>query len=196
VKWAADITLSAAGLMATTPLLVTVAIAVRLDSTGPVLFRQERIGRHGQKFKIWKFRTMVQDAEKLGAKITAGGDSRVTRVGRLLRATKIDELPQLVNVLVGQMSLVGPRPEVAKYVELFKEDYAEILTVRPGITDEASITYRNEEAILAEATDPEAMYVEQIMPQKIALYRRYVNEVSLRTDLSILWRTIAVVLFS
>lgn len=133
---------------------------------------------------------MVSDAESVGPPITSGGDPRVTRVGGFLRASKLDELPQLFNVLAGEMSLVGPRPEVARYVELFPSEYREILSVRPGITDEASIAFRSEEAILARALDPEREYVEIVLPRKIAAYRRYVREMSLVTDLSILLRTV------
>lgn len=191
-----DVTLSSAGLAATAPLFAAVAALIKLESDGPVFFRQERVGQHGKPFKIWKFRTMVQEAPKIGASVTAGGDPRITRVGGILRATKIDELPQLINVVLGEMSLVGPRPEVPRYVGMFADDYDVIHSVRPGITDEASITYRNEEAVLAEADDAEAMYVEDVLPKKIAMYRKYVAEVSARKDLSILLRTIWKVLLS
>lgn len=172
------------------PALATIGAAVKLDSRGPMFFGHERVGRDGKRFRTWKFRTMVQDADKMGAEVTAGGDPRVTRVGRILRATKLDELPQLYNVLVGDMSLVGPRPEVPHYVELFRDDYEEILKVRPGITDEASIEFRDEEKILAEADDPEKEYVERIAPRKISLYKKYVREMSLHNDLSILVKTL------
>jgi lipopolysaccharide/colanic/teichoic acid biosynthesis glycosyltransferase len=187
-----DAAASAAGLLVLSPILVAVAVAVRLDSPGPVLFRHERVGRHGRKFHVLKFRSMTH--RSTGAQITAAGDARVTRVGRILRRTKLDELPQLLNVLVGDMSLVGPRPEVQRYVDLFPAEYAEILRVRPGITDLAAIEYRDEERLLAASTDPESEYRSTVLPAKIALYRRYLAERSLATDLRILARTVAAVL--
>ena len=130
------------------------AVIIKMTSAGPVFFRQERVGRRFRPFRICKFRTMVQDAPRQGGQITCGDDRRITRIGRILRGTKIDELPQLINVLKGEMSLVGPRPEVPRYVEMFRADYAEILEVRPGITDLASIKYRDETAILGQADGP------------------------------------------
>lgn len=189
-KRALDITASAVGLAATWPLLAAIAVAVKVDSKGPVLFGHERVGRGGRRFRTWKFRSMVSDAEQAGPPITTGGDRRVTRVGRVLRATKLDELPQLVNVLVGEMSLVGPRPEVQRYVDLFADDYRRVLAVRPGITDEASIEFRNEEEILARATDPEREYREVVLPRKLELNKEYVRDPSLERDLSILLRTL------
>lgn len=174
------------------PLLAAVGIAVIADSPGPVLFRHERVGLRGQKFRLLKFRSMAHGSR--GSQVTAAGDARVTRVGRLLRRTKLDELPQLWNVLVGDMSLVGPRPEVERYVTLFAHDYEEILQVRPGITDFAAIEYRDEERILAAAADPEREYRQVVLPAKIALYRRYLAERSLRTDLNIIARTLIAVL--
>lgn len=190
VKRLFDALASAAGLVVVSPILAAAVLAVKLDSSGPAFFGHERIGRAGKKFKVWKLRTMVQRAEELGPQVTAGGDSRITRVGRVLRKTKIDELPQLINVLKGDMSLVGPRPEVERYVNHFADDYREILKIRPGITDEASIEYRDEEAVLSAASDPEREYIEVVAPRKIALYKRYVKEMSLSKDLFILFRTI------
>jgi lipopolysaccharide/colanic/teichoic acid biosynthesis glycosyltransferase len=186
-----DVVASAAGLIALSPILVCVAAAVRLSSPGPVLFRHERIGLGGRKFKLLKFRTMSHGS--VGAQITVGGDRRVTRVGRLLRRTKIDELPQLWNVLVGDMSLVGPRPEVERYVNEFAQEYHEILKVKPGITDFAAIEYRDEESVLATAMDPEAEYRRVVLPAKIGLYRKYIAEQSLWTDFTILARTAAAI---
>jgi lipopolysaccharide/colanic/teichoic acid biosynthesis glycosyltransferase len=184
-----DVVGSAAALVLFAPLLLGAALAVKLGSSGPVLFRQERVGRNFRRFRILKFRTMVQDAERLGRQITAGDDPRITRVGRLLRRTKLDELPQLFNVLAGQMSLVGPRPEVPRYVEMFRDEFAAILTVRPGITDAASIKFRDEAEVLGRSPDPEREYVERILPEKLALAREYLEQWSLRYDLRLLWKT-------
>ncbi len=185
-----DIFASLCGVILSAPLLLGAALAVRLTSRGPVFFRQQRIGRNFVPFSIVKFRTMVVDAPRLGGPLTQGSrDPRITPVGRILRRTKIDELPQLWNVLCGEMSLVGPRPEVAKYVEMFRQDYAEILQIRPGITDPASIKYRNEAAELEKGIDPEAEYVGRILPDKIALAKQYLRDSSFWYDLSLLWHT-------
>ncbi|MEN6406731.1 MAG: sugar transferase [Thermoguttaceae bacterium] len=185
-----DMGASAVGLLLISPFLLAAAAAVRLSSPGPVFFRQERMGRGGKPFFILKFRTMVQNAPKLGGQITVGKDPRITRVGRLLRKTKTDELPQLINVLKGDMSLVGPRPEVRKYVEMFADDYQEILRVRPGVTDLASIKYRDESNVLAAAADPEKEYVERVLPEKIQLAKEYVQRRSFWLDLFIIFGTI------
>jgi lipopolysaccharide/colanic/teichoic acid biosynthesis glycosyltransferase len=188
-----DIGVSLVGLVLASPLLLLAAVAVKLSSRGPIFFRQQRMGRNFQPFHILKFRTMVVDAPKLGRQITAGADPRITGVGRFLRKSKIDELPQLINVLIGDMSLVGPRPEVPKYVEMFRDDYQEILRVRPGITDPASIKYRDESAILGQAGDPERVYEEQILPDKIAIARDYVARQSFLGDIAIICRTLAAI---
>lgn len=193
-KRALDVACAGAGLVVLAPLLGALALAVRASSEGPVLFRQPRIGRHGRPFAILKFRSMRPGAA--GPAVTARGDPRVTRVGRWLRATKLDELPQLWNVLVGDMSLVGPRPEVARFVERFPADYARILRVRPGLTDFAALESLDEEAVLAASPDPEAAYVERVLPAKIAQYHRYLERMSLRTDVAILARTAAALLRS
>ncbi|HEX4143252.1 MAG TPA: sugar transferase [Pirellulales bacterium] len=185
-----DLLASLVGLAILAPFGLLVALAVKLDSRGAVFFRQVRVGRDFRPFKIYKFRTMVADAPARGGQLTAGADPRITRVGRILRKTKIDELPQLINVLIGDMSLVGPRPEVPKYVELFASDYRDILSVRPGITDPASVKYRDEAKVLAAAADPEVAYVEQILPEKIALSRQYIARSSLIYDVAILWQTL------
>jgi lipopolysaccharide/colanic/teichoic acid biosynthesis glycosyltransferase len=190
VKRALDVTAASVGLVVLSPLLAVAAIAVRLDSPGPILFRQWRMGRHFRPFEIYKFRTMVADAPRLGWPLTAGEDPRITRLGHLLRKAKIDELPQLVNVLRGEMSLVGPRPEVPRYVELFREDFAEILELRPGITDLASIAYRDEASLLGQSDDPEAEYVHRILPHKIALAKEYCRRSSFGFDLVLLIRTL------
>jgi len=191
VKRTLDVLLAALGLLLLSPLLAIAAVGVRLSSPGPVLFRQERIGRRFKPFFILKFRSMVADAPARGAAITCGDDPRITRIGRLLRKTKIDELPQLVNVLRGEMSLVGPRPEVRKYVEMFRADYEEILRVRPGITDLASLKYRDESAVLGRAEDPEAEYVRRVLPEKIALAKQYVARSSLWFDVRLILGTLA-----
>jgi len=185
-----DVAAAATGLLVVAPLFAVVAIAIKLDSAGPVFFRQQRVGRNFRPFRIYKFRTMVADAPKLGGQVTAGRDPRITRVGHLLRKTKVDELPQLLNVLLGDMSLVGPRPEVPKYVELFREDYRDVLLVRPGITDLASVKYRDEADILAAAADPEREYVERVLPDKIKLARQYIADVSLAGDVGLILRTL------
>lgn len=190
MKRALDLLLAALGLVVLAPVLLLAAACVRLSSPGPVFFRQERIGRNFQPFFILKFRSMVADAPARGAPITYGDDPRVTPIGRLLRKTKIDELPQLVNVLKGEMSLVGPRPEVRKYVEMFRADYEEILRVRPGITDLASLKYRDESAVLGRAEDPEAEYVRRVLPEKIALGKEYVARSSLWFDVRLILGTL------
>jgi lipopolysaccharide/colanic/teichoic acid biosynthesis glycosyltransferase len=190
VKRALDASIACVGLVLFSPLLVLVALAIKLQSCGGVLFRQERIGRAFKPFLIYKFRTMTKDAPSRGASITAAGDARITGVGRLLRKTKLDELPQLWNVLKGDMSLVGPRPEVKKYVDLFRDDYAELLTVRPGITDLASLVYRDESALLAGFDSPEDAYVTRILPEKIRLAKWQVQQSSLLFDLMLIVRTV------
>ena len=185
-----DILASAVGLFLLAPLFVLVAVAIVLTSRGPVFFRQERIGRNFVPFRIFKFRSMVADAPTQGGQITAGADRRITRVGRVLRATKLDEVPQLINVLVGDMSLVGPRPEVPKYVAMFPDDFRQILVVRPGITDPASVKFRDESAILGRAADPEAEYVGRVLPEKLELGKEYVARQSFWYDLSLIFRTL------
>jgi lipopolysaccharide/colanic/teichoic acid biosynthesis glycosyltransferase len=185
-----DILAAGGGLILLGPLLLLLALAVKATSAGPVFFRQERVGRGGRIFRILKFRTMVADAERRGLHITAGGDPRITPVGRLLRHYKMDELPQLWNVLAGDMSLVGPRPEVAKYVALYSPEQRRVLDVRPGITDPASLAYRHEEALLAQAADPERFYVEEVMPAKLRINMDYINHRSFVRDLTVLFRTV------
>lgn len=166
------------------------ALAIKLDSPGPVLFVQQRVGRNFRPFGIYKLRTMVADAPMRGGQITFGADPRITRVGRWLRKTKLDELPQLANVLLGHMSLVGPRPEVPRYVEMFREDYTCVLSVRPGLTDAASVKYRDEAGQLASSPDPEREYSERILPDKIALARQYIAGATFAGDLGILVKTL------
>ncbi len=193
-KRAMDIVLSACALAFLWPLLLLIALAIWIDDPGPVFYRQVRVGRNGKTFRIFKFRSMVMDADKKGLAITVGRDSRITRVGAVLRKTKLDELAQLLNVLFGQMSFVGPRPEVPKYVELYTPYQRQVLLVRPGITDYASIAYRNENDLLAGAPNPEAMYIEQIMPDKIELNMKYLREISPLADIRLILKTIVAVI--
>jgi lipopolysaccharide/colanic/teichoic acid biosynthesis glycosyltransferase len=185
-----DFVLALIGLLILFPVFLLAAGLIKLDSCGPVFFRQKRMGKRFRSFNILKFRTMVQDAPSKGAIITVGSDPRVTRVGQFLRKFKIDELPQLINVLKGDMSLVGPRPELPEYVQLFREDYEQILRIRPGITDLASLKYRNESALLAAYPDPQAAYRDIILPDKIKLAREYLRVASLTTDLKVILKTL------
>jgi lipopolysaccharide/colanic/teichoic acid biosynthesis glycosyltransferase len=189
-----DLLVSFCGLALLSPVLLYVALAIRREDGGPVFYRGERTGRGGRSFRIFKFRTMVVDAEKLGAASTADDDPRITRAGRRLRKYKLDELPQLINVLTGDMSLVGPRPEVKRYTDLYAGEEKAILSVRPGITDWASIWNSDEGALLAGQADPDRYYEEHIRPEKIRLQLRYVRERSFRTDVRILLETLRVIL--
>lgn len=192
LKRAFDVLFAAAVLLLLSPLLLGVAAWIRLDSRGPVLFRQLRVGRDGREFRILKFRTMRVDAPARGPQITVGRDPRITRAGHFLRKYKIDEFPQFINVLVGDMSVVGPRPEVPRYVAMYPPaTRALVLSVRPGITDLASIEYRDENELLGRSADPERTYVEQVMPAKLAYCERYVQERSFAGDIGIIGRTIA-----
>ncbi|GIV04866.1 MAG: sugar transferase [Fimbriimonadales bacterium] len=192
LKRGLDCVVAGGGLILLLPLWMLIALLVKLDSPGSVFFAHERVGRYGRKFKVLKFRTMVQDAPKRGGAITAGHDPRITRVGRILRKTKLDELPQLWNVLKGEMSLVGPRPEVEKYVNLWNPDLREmVLSVRPGITGLTQIRYRHEEALLAQQPDPERYYCEVLLPLKLASDVEYVQRRSLAFDLYLLGRTVS-----
>jgi len=185
-----DIVVAAAALVVLFPLLVLSALLIKLDSPGPIFFKQERIGRNFRPFWIYKFRTMAQDAPARGGLVTIGEDARVTRVGRLLRKSKIDEIPQLTNILRGDMALVGPRPEVRYYVELFRRDYEEILKVRPGLTDLASLKYRDEAALLGKAANPEDEYMRHVLPDKIRLAKDYLRRSSFLFDLSLILKTL------
>lgn len=187
-----DLCCAAAGLVLLVPVLAAVALWVVWDSPGPALFRQQRVGRAGRLFHIVKFRTMHPRAETAGPPLTVGADGRITRAGHWLRRTKIDELPQLFNVLLGQMSLVGPRPEVPRYVALYPDDLRTlVLSVRPGITDRASIEFRDESTLLGQSSDPERTYVEQILPIKLRYGADYARSHTLRGDLAIILRTLA-----
>jgi len=189
-----DLLLAGTGLAVLSPLLLVLALWIKLDSPGPVFFRQERVGRGGALFRIHKLRTMTHTPSAHGPQITVGADRRVTRAGRLLRHYKLDELVQLIDVLKGDMSLVGPRPEVPRYVAMYPPAVRDkVLSVRPGITDLASIEYRDEAGVLAAAADPEAEYVNVVMPAKLRLAMQYVDQASLATDLRLIARTLRTV---
>lgn len=184
-----DMVAAVAGLVLLGPLFLAIAAAIKLDSPGPVFYRARRVGRHGQEFRLYKFRSMVADADRRGPGITAAGDRRITRVGRFLRRTKLDELPQLINVLKGEMSLVGPRPEDPRYVALYTPEQRRVLEARPGITSAASLAFRHEEQLLS-GPDWEQVYRTQVMPAKLALDLDYLDRRTLASDLALIWRTI------
>ena len=189
-----DILVSGIGLLCLSPLLLIVAIWIKLDSPGPVFYRQVRVGRYNKDFRIFKFRSMRIGSDK-GSLVTIGGrDPRITRSGYFIRKFKIDELPQLINVLVGDMSLVGPRPEVRHYVNYWTPEQMHVLDVRPGITDPASIKYRNENELLAQAEDPEKYYIEVIMQEKIKLYLEYAEKSSFWYDIKLIFQTFWVII--
>lgn len=181
---------SSFGLFCLSPFSLALIALIKLDSPGPAFFRQERVGRGGRIFRIHKFRTMVIDADQLGAQITVGADARVTRIGRWLRKYKLDELPQLLDVWLGHMSLVGPRPEVPRYVALYPADVRDVLlSVRPGITDRASIEFRDENEILARSADPHSAYVSDVLPLKLSYSLDYVQNASFCGDIAIIFAT-------
>ncbi|WOC32994.1 MULTISPECIES: sugar transferase [Caproicibacterium] len=189
-----DIVVSALMLVILSPLLLLTAAAVKADSKGPVFYRQVRVGRYGRNFRIFKFRTMVQDADKKGLAITVGEDPRITRVGRLIRKCRLDEIAQLLNVLNGTMSFVGPRPEVPKYVDAYEDAYMATLLVRPGVTAPSSIYFRNEDEILAASdADPEVTYVKEILPTKMRLNLEYLDSISVWNDVKVMFQTVKAV---
>jgi lipopolysaccharide/colanic/teichoic acid biosynthesis glycosyltransferase len=185
-----DLFFALVGIIILMPLLLAIAVWIKFDSSGPIFFRQTRIGQFGCEFRIYKFRTMIANAESLGQQITTANDQRITAIGKFLRKYKLDELPQLLNVIKGEMSLVGPRPEVPKYVALYSSEQQRILEVRPGITDLASIEFRNESEMLAKATNPEEFYIQEIMPKKLKLNIQYIEQANIRLDLFIIFQTI------
>jgi len=189
IRWF-DVFFSLAGLIILSPLLILVALIIKLTSKGPVFFKQNRVGKQGRDFKVYKFRSMSVGADKKGLLTVGGKDTRVTPVGFYLRKFKLDELPQLFNVLKGEMSIVGPRPEVRRYVELYSEEQRKALQVRPGITDYASIAFRNENDLLALAANPEELYVNEIMPKKIELNFLYIKNRCLREYFKIIAKTV------
>lgn len=184
-----DIIASGLGLVALSPLFLVLAVWIKADSKGPVFYRQTRVGRGNKDFRLFKFRSMRPDSDKLGLITVGGHDPRVTRSGYYIRKYKLDEFPQLINVFKGDMSLVGPRPEVRKYVDMYTPAQMKVLDVKPGITSLASIRYRNENDILACADDPDRCYVEKIMPEKIAIDLEYVKKASLATDIGLIFST-------
>lgn len=185
-----DILFSFLGLIFLSPLLLILSLWVRFDSAGPVFYIQKRVGLQGKDFNLYKFRSMRVNADKLGLLTVGGRDPRITNSGYFIRKYKMDELPQLFNVLIGDMSLVGPRPEVRKYVELYSPEQLKVLSVRPGITDEASIAFRNENEILALSQDPEQTYIREIMPEKIKLNQKFISDPSLSNYFRIIIRTL------
>lgn len=191
MKRAFDIVLAAISLLFVLPLMAVLALLIKLDSEGPVFFKQERVGRGFRPFQIYKFRTMRQLSDHKERLITIGADPRITTVGQWLRRMKLDELPQLINVLRGDMSLVGPRPEVSKYVEAFYFDYEDILTIRPGITDLASLKYSDEASLLGKVENPEEEYISHVLPDKIRLAKDYVRQSSLMFDIGVIVKTMS-----
>jgi lipopolysaccharide/colanic/teichoic acid biosynthesis glycosyltransferase len=191
IKRGFDLIVSGVALLILSPVLAIIAVVVKADSPGPALFRQRRVGRFGRPFTMHKFRTMREGERAPGYALTVGADPRITTVGAFLRRYKLDELPQLFDVFVGNMSLVGPRPEMSEYVERYPDEVRKkILSVRPGITDPASIEFRNESALLATAPDPERMYVEEILPRKLASSTSYLSRRSLLSDIRLIFQTL------
>ncbi len=188
-----DIFVSAILLVLLSPFFLLLAAAVKIDSPGPVFYRQTRVGRYGRDFKIYKFRTMVRDADKIGPPLTSGKDPRITRVGSLIRKLRLDEFSQLLNVLSGSMSLVGPRPEVRRYVDVYTPEYWATLLIRPGITAPSSIAFKDEDKLLNAGGDPEKIYIEKILPPKMALNLEYLRKISVIRDIQIIFQTVAAV---
>lgn len=186
-----DLLFSFLGLVILSPFLLVIAILIVIDSKGDVFYLQQRVGKDNKDFNIFKFRTMRPNSDKQGLLTVGAKDSRITKIGVFLRKYKIDELPQLINVLIGNMSFVGPRPEVRKYVDLYNSEQKKVLTVKPGITDYASIEYSNENELLARSENPEKTYIEEIMPAKLELNLKYIKEASLLTDIKIIFKTFA-----
>ena len=189
-----DIVMSGLGLICLSPLFLVLAVWIKCDSAGPVFYRQVRVGRYNKDFRLFKFRSMRPGSDRKGLITVGGRDPRVTRSGYYIRKYKLDELPQLINVFIGDMSLVGPRPEVRKYVDMYNAEQIHVLDVRPGITSLASIRYRDENDILAAAEDPDRAYIEQVMPDKIAIDLEYVAKASLATDIALIFRTFKAIL--
>ncbi|PCJ81375.1 MAG: glycosyl transferase [Flavobacteriales bacterium] len=189
-----DIICSFFGLIFLSPLFLLISILIRFDSKGTVFYKQLRVGKNGKDFQLYKFRTMVEDADKKGDITTSDKDSRITHIGRFLRKHKFDEFPQLLNVLKGEMSLVGPRPELRKYVEMYREEQKNVLSVLPGITDYASLKFSNENELLGKAENPQEYYIRQIMPVKLKLNLKYIEDRGFFTDLKIIFATLKKIL--
>jgi lipopolysaccharide/colanic/teichoic acid biosynthesis glycosyltransferase len=185
-----DLSAAIAGLLVLWPVFVATGLLIKLGDGGPVFFRQRRIGRNGAPFWIWKFRTMAMDANGLGGSLAVGQDPRITPAGRLLRRSKLDELPQLINVIRGEMSFVGPRPEIPRFVDRYGPEERKVLDLTPGITDVASIAYRNESDLLSKAPDPEKFYIEQIIKEKIRLNLEYARDANVFSDIGIIVKTL------
>ncbi|MVB12419.1 UDP-N-acetylgalactosamine-undecaprenyl-phosphate N-acetylgalactosaminephosphotransferase [Caprobacter fermentans] len=194
LKRTGDILASLFILLIFSPVLLLLAIAVKLDSPGPVFYRQVRVGRYNRDFRIYKFRTMVQNADKIGPAVTTGEDARITRIGKLIRKCRLDEFSQLINVLNGTMSLVGPRPEVRRYVDAYSPEGMATLLVRPGITAPSSIAFKDEDRLLVASGDPDRIYIEQILPPKTELNLEYIRKVSVWGDIKIMVQTVAAVI--
>ena len=193
LKRISDILLSGAGILVLSPLLLLIFFAVKASSPGPAIYRQKRVGRYNTDFEVFKFRSMYTGSDRKGLLTVGDSDPRITGVGSILRKYKLDELPQLFNVLKGDMSIVGPRPEVRKYVELYDENQRKVLDVRPGITDLASIKYRNENEILSGKTDPEDHYIRHIMPDKIRMNLEYISDRSILKDMKVILKTLSAI---
>ncbi len=190
IKRIFDIIVSFFALFILLPIFVVLGIAIAIESKGGIFYKQKRVGKNGKEFKLFKFRSMYADADKKGLLTVGGRDSRITKVGYFIRKYKLDELPQLINVLKGDMSIVGPRPEVKKYTDLYSEEQKKVLSARPGITDPASLKYRNENDLLAKAENPEKYYIEKIMPEKIKISIDYINKRNFFADLKVIFNTV------
>jgi len=175
------------------PIIIVITVWIKVSSKGPLFYIQKRVGRNFEEFNLYKFRSMIVDADTKGPSVTSGDDPRITKVGKIIRKTKIDELPQLINVLKGDMSLVGPRPEVMKFVAEKKCEYKKVLSVRPGITDNAAIAFRDEETLMEQYADKEKAYIDIVLPQKIELYYEYINAISLNNDIKLIFKTLKII---
>jgi len=187
-----DIIASLVGMILLTPILFIIILWIKLSSKGSLFYIQKRVGKDFKEFNLYKFRSMIVDADKQGPSITSGDDNRITKVGKIIRRTKIDELPQLLNVLKGDMSLVGPRPEVMKFVSQKREEYKKVLSVKPGITDNAAIEFRDEESIMEQYEDKEKAYIAIVLPQKIELYYKYIDNISFLNDIKLILKTLRI----
>lgn len=188
-----DIVATILGGLILLPIIIPIIIWIKLSSKGPLFYVQKRVGKNFKEFNLYKFRSMIINADKVGPSVTSGDDPRITKVGRIIRKTKIDELPQLINVIKGDMSLVGPRPEVMKFVKEKKNEYKDILTIKPGITDNAAIEFRDEETIMEQYIDKEKAYIDIVLPQKIKLYNKYIENISLFNDIKLILKTLKVI---